>query len=236
MDPRSAMARLYNTTQGLVALHALGVKPRFDPLPAFKKVLQADYRTLPPYTTSFFPLAYLAAGKPFPTAADRKMRDLMVQAADGYLHNHIAATFHKVHYDRLLATKTAKAMAIVRRALADQKADGSWLLNPAARDRHATFDATFVLRQLGGGRVECRRAIQKAAAWALTCRNPDGGFGHYPGSPSDADAVYFQVGTLVMAGRLKPVEPLPETPQLLGWGHLLPPAAKSGREKREQEP
>jgi geranylgeranyl transferase type-2 subunit beta len=225
MDPRSAMARLYNTTQGLVALHALGVKPRFDPLPVFKKVLQADYRTLPPYTTSFFPLAYLAAGQPFPPAADRKMRDLMVQAADGYLHNHIAATFHKVHYDRLLGTKTAKAKAIVRRALADQKADGSWLLNPAARDRHATFDATFVLRQLGGGQAGCRRAIQKAAAWALTCHNPDGGFGHYPGSPSDADAVYFQVGTLLMAGRLKPVEPLPEAPQLLGWGHLLPPAA-----------
>jgi hypothetical protein len=34
--------------------------------------------------------------------------------------------------------------------------------------------------------------------------------------------VYFQVGVLVMAGVLKPVEPPPADPQLLGWGHLLP--------------
>ena len=44
-------------------------------------------------------------------------------------------------------------------------------------------------------------------AWALAhgtavaaYRNPDGGFGHYPGSPSDADACFFHAGTLVMAG------------------------------------
>ena len=42
------------------------------------------------------------------------------------------------------------------------------------------------------------------------------------GSPSDADAVYFQVGTLVMADYLKPVDPLPRDPELLGWGHLMP--------------
>jgi hypothetical protein len=29
------------------------------------------------------------------------------------------------------------------------QADGSWLLNPPARDRHATFDALFILSQLG---------------------------------------------------------------------------------------
>ena len=51
---------------------------------------------------------------------------------------------------------------------------------------------------------------------------PDGGFGHFPGSTSDADANYFQVGTLVMAGFLKPAEPLPKDPHLLSWGHLMP--------------
>jgi hypothetical protein len=56
----------------------------------------------------------------------------------------------------------------------------------------------------------------------LTCRNADGGFGHFPGSPSDMDAVYFHVGTLVMAGWLRPVKPLPPDPHLLGWGHLMP--------------
>ena len=222
VSPKSAQGRVYNTTQGLVALHALRVKPRYDPLPVFAEVIKEDYKTLPPYSSSFFPLAFAAYGKPFPEEADRKLTKLMVQPDDGYLNDHIAATFHAVHYFRLLGRETPKAEAILKRVLKDQKEDGSWLLNPPARDRHATFDAVFVLRQLGRERKDCRRAIEKAAAWALTCRNKDGGFGHYPGSPSDMDAVYFQVGTLVMAGFLKPVDPPPKDPQLLGWGHLFP--------------
>jgi geranylgeranyl transferase type-2 subunit beta len=222
MDPKAPLARLYNTTQGLVALHALGAKPKHDPLPVFAEVLKEDYKSLPPYTTSFFPLAYLALGKPFPAEADRKVRSLLVQAEDGYMNNHIAATFHLAHYYRLLGEPTPHADAILKRALRDQKADGSWLLNQPSRDRHAGFDAAFVLHQLGKDRADCRQALAKAAAWALSCRNADGGFGHFPGSPSDADAVYFQVGTLVMAGVLQPAEPLPADPQLLGWGHLMP--------------
>ena len=221
-DPKSPLARLYNTTQGLVALHALGTGPKHDPLPVLADLMKGDYKELPPYATSFFPLAYAVQGKPFPAEADRKMRALMVQADDGYTNNHVAATFHLVHYFRLLGAEVPKADAIVTRTLRDQKEDGSWLLNPPARDRHATFDAVFVLHQLGKDRADCRKAVERAAAWALTCRNPDGGFGHFPGSPSDTDAVYFQVGMLVMAGVLKPAEPLPPDPQLLGWGHLMP--------------
>jgi hypothetical protein len=221
-DPKSPQARLYNTTQALVALHALGARPRYDPLPVFADILKGDYRELPPYSTSFFPLAYRTQGRAFPAAEDRKVRALMVQADDGYMNDHIAATFHLVHYDRLVHDEPPKADAIRARCLRDQKPDGSWLLNPPARDRHATFDAAFVLRQLGKGRPECRRALDRAAAWALTCRNADGGFGHFPGSTSDADAVYFQVGTLVLAGFLKPADPPPHDPELLGWGHLMP--------------
>jgi geranylgeranyl transferase type-2 subunit beta len=221
-DPKSSQARLYNTTQGLVALHALGVKPRFDPLPVLEEVLQKDYKDLPPYTSSFFPLAFRAAGKPFPPDADRKIRALLVQAEDGYLHNHIAATFHAAHYYRLLGQPTPRADAMLKRVLREQKADGSWLLNPPARDRHATFDAVFVLHQLGGDRADCKKASARAAKWALACRNSDGGFGHYPGSPSDFDAVYFQVGVLVMAGMVPAADPLPPDPALLGWGHLMP--------------
>ena len=76
------------------------------------------------------------------------------------------------------------------------------------------------------GKPEAQRALQRAARWALTCRNADGGFSHFPGGTSDADAVYFQVGTLVLAGYLQPVDPLPKDPQLLGWGHLFPPPAQ----------
>src|SRR5262249_36106041 len=95
-DPKSAQARAYNTTQGLVALRALGARPRHDPLPVFAAVLEEDYKKMPLYMTSFFPLAYLAAGQEIPPEADRKIRALMAgaQGADRYLHEHVAAPVH----------------------------------------------------------------------------------------------------------------------------------------------
>jgi len=221
-DPQAPLTRVYNTTQGLVALHALGAKPRYDALPIFEQTLNGDYKKLPLYTTSFFPLAYQCLGKPFPPEQDQKIRAIMPQAEDGYLDDHVAATFHLAHYYRLIGVATPKADAIVARVLRDQKPDGSWMLNPPSRDRHATFDAMFCLTQLGKDTPEVKKALRRAATWALSCRNADGGFGHFPGSPSDADAVYFQVGTLVMAGFLKPAEPIPRDPQLLSWGHVFP--------------
>jgi geranylgeranyl transferase type-2 subunit beta len=220
VDPNSAEGRVYNTTQGIVALRALGMKPQYDPRSVFEEI--PDYKTLPAYSTSFFPLAYLAYGQAIPVEADRRIRATMVQAPDGYLNDHIAATFHAAHYYRLVGEPTPRAQQILQRVLRDQKPDGSWLLNLPARDRHATFDAVFTLRQLGYERADCRAAIERARRWALRCRNADGGFGHFPGSPSDADANYFQVGTLVMAEFLKPIEPLPPDPHLLSWGHLMP--------------
>jgi uncharacterized protein YkuJ len=222
VSPRSPEGRIYNTTQGLVALHALGRKPKYDPVPVFEAILKEDYKILPPYTTSFFPLAYLCAGQPIPEKADRGIRALMVQDATGYTNDHIAATFHASHFHRLIGEETPKSAEMVDRILRDQKADGSWLLNMPSRDRHATFDAVFTLVHEGRDRADCRAAIRRAAEWALSCRNADGGFGHFPGSTSDADANYFQVGTLVMAGFLKPVDPLPNHPHLLSWGHLMP--------------
>lgn len=221
-DPKSAQARAYNTTQGLVALRALGLKPRFDPLLVFDGVLKEDYKKMPLYMTSFFPLAYLTQGRKIPPEADRKIRALMVQAEDGYIGEHVASTFHAVHYYRLVGDRTPKAEQIVKRVLKDQHRNGSWFINPAARDRHATFDAVFTLRQLAGSRKDAQQGIERARQWVLTCRNDDGGFGHFPGSTSDMDAVYFHVGTLVMAGFLKPADPLPPDPHLLCWGHLMP--------------
>jgi geranylgeranyl transferase type-2 subunit beta len=225
-EPNSPEARCYNTTQGLVALHALGLKPRYDPLPVFQAILKEDYKSLPPYSTSFFPLAYLCAGRPIPEQADRSIRAMMVQDETGYLNDHIAATFHASHYYRLIGEETPKSEEMVARILRDQKPDGSWMLNMPSRDRHATFDAVFTLVHEGRGRADCRAAIRRAADWALSCRNADGGFGHFPGSTSDADAVYFQTGILVMAGFLQPCDPLPKDPHLLSWGHLMPVVKK----------
>jgi geranylgeranyl transferase type-2 subunit beta len=207
----------------LMALHGLDSRPAYDPLPVFAKVMEkGDYKNLPAYSSSFFPLAYRLAGKEMPKGADEAMRGTMIQADDGYLNDHVAATFHAVHYDKLLNVKTPKADLILKRTLKDQKSDGSWMLNPLARDRHACFDAVFMLKHLGRERDDCKKAMDRAADWVLTCRNADGGFGHYPGSPSDWDAVYFHVGVLVMAGRLQPTDKLPKNAHLLGWGHLFP--------------
>jgi hypothetical protein len=222
VDPKSPQGRVYNTTQALVALHALGVKPKYDPLPVFDEILKQDYKTLPAYSTSFFPLAYLCAGKSIPEQADRAIRALMVPDDDGYLNNHVAATFHSSHYYALVGEPTPRAAQMIRRVLREQAADGSWLLNSFSRDRHATFDAVFILKHERTPQPRWEQAAGRATQWVLSCRNEDGGFGHFPGSTSDADANYFQVGTLVMTGFLKPADPLPPHAELLSWGHVLP--------------
>jgi len=221
VDPASAAGRAYNTTMALMALRALGTEPKIDPLPVFDVVLESDYKDLPLYMTSFFPLAYLASDRKIPREADKKLKALMVQADDGYINDHVAATFHAAHYYRLIGEDVPMREAMLARVIRDQKANGSWMLNAPARDRHATFDAAFILKQLGRS-PESRRALERAARWSLSCRNADGGFGHFPGSTSDADACFFHAGTLVLAGWLKPVDPLPKDAHLLGWGHLFP--------------
>src|SRR5205085_11560112 len=115
VDPQSSQARAYNTTMGVVALRALGARPRHDPLPVFDLVLRADYKDLPAYMTSFFPLAYLASGRPIPAVADRKIKALMVQDADGYLHEHVSAPVRAAHHYRLLVEALPYGEAIMRR-------------------------------------------------------------------------------------------------------------------------
>ena len=124
---------------------------------------QEDYKQLPAYSTSFFPLAYLCAGRPIPAKADRGIRALMVQDETGYSNDHVAATFHASHYYRLVGEETPRAKEMVARILRDQKPDGSWLLNMPARDRHATFDAVFTLvQQRRRFTPPCRAAIRRA--------------------------------------------------------------------------
>jgi prenyltransferase beta subunit len=227
MDPKSDLAVLYNTVQGVVGLRALGKKPRVDPLHVLDRFFANQaFTKLPWYTVSFFPLFYAALGAPFPNEYRMALEHHILehQAADGYLGDHVAATFHLVHFFRLIGKPTPKADAIVHRVLRDQRPDGGWqLMKDPAWDVHSCFDAVFILRQLGGNSTACRSAIDKAAGWALSCRNADGGFGHYPGLPSDMDAVYFQLGTLIQAGRIPGTNfHLPDA-ETLSWGHVMQP-------------
>jgi geranylgeranyl transferase type-2 subunit beta len=225
-DAASDLGVLYNTTQGAVALRALGARPQGDPLPAVSRMLDGDgYKKLPWYTTSFFPLLCAALDQPFPEDWRRKIAGHMEenQAADGYLGDHVAATFHMAHFYRLIGQPTPKAEKMLARVLRDQKPDGGWDIKQPDWDVHAGFDAVFILRQLGGDDPKVRAAMDKGADWALRCRNPDGGFGHFPGKPSDMDAVYFQFGTLIQAGRIPGARfDLPDA-QTLGWGHAMQP-------------
>jgi len=237
MDPKGPLAVLYNTTQGVVSLRALGGQPRIDPEPVVARFLEGDgYQRLPWYTTSFFPLFYAALDRPFPDAYREALSGHIIahQAADGYLQNHVAAAFHAAHFYRLLGLPTPRAAEMVSRTLRDQQRDGGWHLCEPDWDVHACFDAVFVLRQLRGdldlpdpqrARVaaECEMAITRAAAWAVGCRNADGGFGHFPGWHSDMDAVYFQFGTLIQADVVPGVRPdLPDA-HTLSWGHAMRP-------------
>lgn len=141
------------------------------------------------------------------------------------------------------AGATAKEASFDGRQIADQtldfirrcaREDGSYAPSPDKDYKgnsdtglsdhvHACFDAVFIVRQLGGGSERCQRAIERGARWSLSCRNADGGFGHFPGWHSDMDAVYFQFGTLVQAGLIPGARNDLADAHTLAWGHAMQP-------------
>jgi len=123
----------------------------------------------------------------------------------------------------LIGQATPRAGQMVARVLRDQKPDGGWNIKEPDWDVHASFDAVFILRQLGGASQPVRQAMEKAADWALSCHNQDGGFGHYPTWHSDMDAVYFQFGTLIQCARIMPAKRDWPDAQTLSWGHAMRP-------------
>ena len=227
MDQNAPLAKLYNTVQSVVSLRLLGAKPRYNPMPVIDYFFSSDvYKKLPLYTTSFFPLFFSAVQKKMPEFIDIKMREYLVsqQKEDGYLGDHVASTFHAAHYYRLIGEPTPKADAMVNRVLQDQKEDGSWQLWEPAWDVHACYDALFILRQLGDqSDARVKNAYKKATNWILKCRQPDGGFTHFPTETiSDVDSLYFQVGGLVETGHLQTKNNLINE-EILGWGHAMNP-------------
>jgi geranylgeranyl transferase type-2 subunit beta len=224
MDPKPPLPVLYNTTQGVVALRALGAKPDVDPTLVMTPYFEgAAFKKLPWYTTSFFPLFFAAIERPFPEEFAKALSEHIVanQAEDGYLQDHVAATFHAVHFFRLIGKPTPKARQMVARVVRDQKPDGGWNIKAPDWDVHACFDALFILRQLGGDAPAVRDAIARGGCWARSCRNDDGGFGHFPGRHSDMDAVYFNFGSLIQAGIAPGAKADLPDGRTLGWGHAM---------------
>ena len=227
MDQTGPLAKLYNTVQSIVSLRLLGVAPKFDPMPVIDYFFKnGEFKELPLYTTSFFPLFFCAVGQKMPEVIDSRMREYIIreQKEDGYLQDHVAATFHAAHYFRLVGEPTPKADAMISRVLRDQKKDGSWHLREPDWDVHACFDALYILRQLGDPTdPRIQEAYKKATAWILQCRKPDGGFTHFPEETnSDMDAVYFHAGALVESDFVQTHDNL-KNEEILGWGHAMDP-------------
>ncbi len=226
-DPEAPLAKLYNTLQSLIILRLLGEKPKYDTMPVIDFFFSGEeFKNLPLYTTSFFPLYFFACEKKMPAFIDQQMRNYIAaeQGGDGYLRDHVASTYHAAHYYRCTGKPTPKTAAMVERVLNDQKEDGSWTLKEPDWDVHACFDALFILRQLGDPEdPRIKRSFNKATEWILTCRKPDGGFAHYPEvAVSDVDALYFHVGGLVETGYLQ-ARPNLRHEEILGWGHAMIP-------------
>ena len=175
-DPASGLGILYNTTQGVVGLRALGAEPEIDPIPSVEQLLAGDaYRKLPWYTTSFFPLLCAALGKPFP----RDWRDKLA-AAHGAEARPATVTWAITSprpstwltFIRLIGEPTPRAEAMVARVLRDQKPDGGWNIKEPDWDVHSCFDAVFILRQLGGNEPKVKQAIARGADWSLELSQP----------------------------------------------------------------
>jgi hypothetical protein len=184
-------------------------------------------REFPAYALDFFGQFFAVVDRPLPPRIGRAVwRAYLGRYRRGEVGGHVASTFHFVRHALQQGRAVPHARAILDRTLALQRRDGSWNRMPdRSWDVHATFDGTFIVRQLGarlGWTPACTRALEGAGRFALACRNPDGGFGHFPGAASDVDACYFQTGTLVTAGVL-PARPVPAgLARVLGWGHLFP--------------
>lgn len=227
MDQNAPLSRLYNTVQGVVSLRLLGKKPVYDPMPVIDYFFEdGEFKDLPLYTTSFFPLFFNAMGQKMPDHIDKRMREYILneQKEDGYLQNHVASTFHAAHYFRLTGRPVPKAAEMAARVIRDQKEDGSWHLMEPDWDVHACYDALFILRQLGDPHDPLiRKAYKKANGWILKCRKTDGGFSHFPNETiSDVDAVYFHTAALVETGYLKMKQGLTNE-EIMGWGHAMSP-------------
>jgi prenyltransferase beta subunit len=224
---------LYETLQALLGLRII----RGSRLPARETARSAEavmtiFRTggllgYPFYALDFYGQFYSIIGRPIPPNV---FRSVWLRYVTGYrggeVGGHVASTFHFVHFARMQDRSVPQDQAILDKTLSLQKRNGSFNRMPDPDwDVHATFDGAFIVRQLAIGQAR-DRALAGAARYALSCRNPDGGFGHFPGRKSDLDACYFHAGTLAMAGLLKARKLPAPLARVLGWGHLFPLPAR----------
>lgn len=229
LEPRPGVRQedyyLYQTCMGVRGLKALGHSPRYDPLAWMERQIRSR-DTFEAYHPDFFANTYAALETPMPDDCAARLRRFLlsrqdpetgwiIQTPDRAFELNNPMTFHAARVFHLTGGVIPHAKKILDTFMKVQKKDGSW----SNGNVHGNFDACVAIRILSDNSEPYREAVRRAAEWALKCRNPDGGFSHFGDRPSEVDAAYFHVATLVMAGML-PSKLGPKN-NWIGWGHTL---------------
>lgn len=235
---------LYNTCVAIRGLKALGKSPRYDPRPWMDAYIRQT-KTPGDYEADFYANSYAALEDEMKPDCERKLADYLLNFQDtdtgwlispglkkaGYpFERNNPLTFHAARFFHLAGKRIPMGEKIADTFLKVQENDGSWKLGGV----HGTFDACVTLRMLFDDQLKYKGAIGHAAVWALACQQEDGGFNHFGGkaiegyidnAPSEMDACYFHVATLVMSGNLSTRVGCDNN--WIGWGHTLCAASQS---------
>jgi len=226
---------LYNTCVAIRGLKSLGKNPLYDPRPWLDAYVSKMEKP-GDYEADFYANSYAALEDEMKPDCERKLSDYLLNFQDrdtgwlisaaGYplFERNNPFTFHAARFFHLAGKRIPMGEKIADTFLRVQENDGSWKLGGV----HGTFDACVTLRMLFDDESKYRGAIERAAGWALTCQQEDGGFNHFGGkaiegfvdnAPSEMDACYFHIATLVMSGNLS--AKLEGNNNWIGWGHTL---------------
>jgi len=224
----------YNTCMGLRGLRVFNKYPQYDPRPFLEKIIRNEFKSgvfAPPYAPCMTANCYASINETMPEDCNDKLADFLLEKQDrktgwffqpglnekGFpFERNNPFTFHASRFFHLAGREVPIADKIVDTFLREQEADGSWKLGYV----HGTFDAIVALRILSGDPDKYQNAVTRGAEWALTCQQDDGGFNHFGDErPSEVDACYFHIATLVMAGMI-PTKLTTEN-RWIGWGHTL---------------
>ncbi|MGL4552017.1 MAG: hypothetical protein ACRC33_12630, partial [Gemmataceae bacterium] len=220
----SAAARLYATSQALCGLFALGRPPRWDPLPAIEEAARAVAGE-PEWATVLGPLAaraYRQCGRPMPPDLEAACRERLARPpADEYLT--LTSLLDAAWFDRLVGRPPAD---VLQEVMLEADRGGNMWNRPMFKDQpveRCWFAGVYLLRLLGAGDEDAALVLAESRSkcwqYARTHWEPDGFKGE-----ATAGRMLAVVGALTLTGDLDPPEPWTPAAELLGWGHLLPPA------------
>ncbi|MCK5806112.1 MAG: hypothetical protein KAI66_24985 [Lentisphaeria bacterium] len=233
LDPRCASRwyHAHSTWKSLRGLRALGGKPKCDPRPFLREHSLGlgldDPARSNPYAPDMLAGSYDLLGEPMPRqVADHlvALYEARVDPLTGWFVQSTPypfcslnpITFHAMRTYKYAGREMPNPDLLLEWFMRMQDRDGSW----TGGGVHGTCNAAVVIRTLSDNSEPYRAVLRRAGAWILeSCWNEDGGFNHMgDGKPSEVDACYFHIATLVMAGMIP--TPLTVANRWIGVGHM----------------